>query len=70
MQSRNTRALFVGKFDMKVTPGAAPRVTAGLNAPPEIVPTATAPARTVNPITNPWNQLFRWLLLVATFNTK
>jgi hypothetical protein len=30
-----------------------PNATAGLNAPPEILPTANAPTRTVKPIANP-----------------
>jgi signal transduction histidine kinase len=41
----------VGQANMFIT--AAPRVTAGLNAPPEMPPTATAPAATVKPIANP-----------------
>jgi light-regulated signal transduction histidine kinase (bacteriophytochrome) len=41
----------VGQANMCIT--AAPRVTAGLNAPPEMPPTATAPAATVKPIANP-----------------
>src|ERR1700742_4854660 len=38
----------VCQANMPIT--AAPRVTAGLNAPPEIVPTAATPAATVNPM--------------------
>ena len=41
----------VGQANMCIT--AAPRVTAGLNAPPEMPPTATAPATTVKPIASP-----------------
>ena len=47
---------------------APPSATAGLNTPPEMPPTANAPAATVNPIASPKNPLPGWSLLVATLS--
>src|SRR6185437_335851 len=41
---------------------------AELDAPPEIPPTAKAPAATVKPIASPKNPLPGWSLLVATLS--
>ena len=43
--------------------------TAGLKAPPEIVPALTAPAKTVSPIASPKKELFSCALVVAALRT-